>query len=647
MDIKIPDKWLREHLETNAKADDIARCLSLCGPSVEKVDATKHGIVYNIEVTGNRIDSASVYGIAREAAVILPKFGFKANLKPLPKINIKTSKKVGYLNTIVNSNLCPRFSMVLIKDVKVSDSPSDMIEKISACGGRGINNVVDISNYLMFEYGQPLHTFDYDKIKDSLMMLRQSKKGESIITLDGVKRTLPGGDMVIEDGSGKLIDLCGIMGGKLSAVDKNTKNVLVYVQSYNPSSVRRTSMSLAHRTDASVLFEKGLNPESVSLTLQESIRLFEKYTGGKAEPDILDIYPNPWKTKSIKLRLDNIFKVLGISIEEKEIKSILESLGFIVSGKNPMIVKIPSYRDNDISIEEDLIEEIARIYGYHNIPSQLMNTAIPTENRNVIFAFENYIKDIIKGYGGIEVYTLSLVSEKDITGKAYKLKNPLGKDTEYLRTSMQPSLMLAKNENRNSKEEYHLFEISNIYLPVENDLPQEKSMLAGIIENSDYRYAKGIVEALLTELNISYEFVEEEMPLFAPGMGLKIISGKEKLGIFGITEQGDYYYEFDTELLFNNYSVVGTYSSQTKFPSQIEDITFVLSEKTRIGNVISQISQCSREIVSVELKEIYENSFTFRIEYQSMEKTLQNKDVDKIRNKIISAIEKKFGGKVK
>jgi len=172
-------------------------------------------------------------------------------------------------------------------------------------------------------------------------------------------------------------------------------------------------------------------------------------------------------------------------------------------------------------------------------------------------------------------------------------------------------------------------------------------MLAGIIENSDYRYAKGIVEALLTELNISYEFVEEEMPLFAPGMGLKIISGKEKLGIFGITEQGDYYYEFDTELLFNNYSVVGTYSSQTKFPSQIEDITFVLPEKTRIGNVISQISQCSREIVSVELKEIYENSFTFRIEYQSMEKTLQNKDVDKIRNKIISAIEKKFGGKVK
>ncbi len=647
MDIKIPDKWLREHLETNAKPDDIARCLSLCGPSVEKVDETKHGIVYNIEVTGNRIDSASVYGIAREAAVILPRFGYKAKLKPLPKIKIKTSKKVDYLTTIVNSRLCPRFSMILIKDVKISDSPPDMVEMISACGGRGINNVVDISNYLMFEYGQPLHTFDYDKIKDSLMMLRESKKGESIFTLDGVKRTLPGGDMVIEDGSGKLIDLCGIMGGKLSAVDKNTKNVLIYVQSYNPSYVRRTSMSLAHRTDASVLFEKGLNPESVTLTIQESIRLFEKFTGGKADPSILDVYPNPWKAKSIRLRFDKVQKVLGIDIEERQIKSILESLGFSISGSNPMDVKIPSYRDNDISIEEDLIEEIARIYGYHNISSQLMHTAIPTENRNGIFAFENYVKDIIKGYGGIEVYTLTLVSEKDVVGKAYKLKNPLGKDAEYLRTSMLPSLMLAKKENRNINDEYHLFEISNIYLPVESELPQEKSVLAGIIENSEYRHAKGIIEALLTELNISYEFIEEEMPLFAPGMGLKIMCGKEKLGIFGITEQGDFYYEFDTKTLFNNYSLVGKYSPNSKFPSQIEDITFTLPEKTRIGDVITQISQRAKEIVSVVLKEVYENSFTFRVEYQSMEKTLENKDVEKIRSNIISAIEKKFGGKVK
>ena len=283
MDIKIPDNWLRDFLKTKATSSEVAKYLSLSGPSVEKVEES----VYFIEVTTNRVDVASIMGVAREAAAILPQFGVKARLQPIKLLNLKFSAKVDYLEAEVDHKLCSRFSAVLIKNVQIKQSPDWLKERLAAVGVRPINNVVDISNYVMHELGQPVHTFDYDKIRGAKMILMESRKGERLTTLDGKTHTLSGGDIVIEDGEGRLIDLAGIMGGGNSAVDEGTKNVLLFVQTYNPVNIRQTSMSLAQRTEAATLFEKGLDPELVTDGIGRGIELFVKLTGGKAEKEIL------------------------------------------------------------------------------------------------------------------------------------------------------------------------------------------------------------------------------------------------------------------------------------------------------------------------------------------------------------------------
>src|SRR3989344_1146454 len=300
MDLLIPDNWLRDYLKTKATPEEIAKNLSLCGPSFERIKEGKTGPVHSVEVTTNRVDSASILGIAREASAILPRFGLDAKLE-IPKIKSSQAlkPKIDYLNATVDGNLCKRFTCILIKCVNIADSPKWLQEKLEDCEVRPINNVVDVSNYIMLELGHPTHTFDFDKIKTAKMILRESKEDETLTTLDGKKHKLPGGDIVIEDGSGELIDLCGIMGGETSAIDEKTKNVLFFVQHYDPKRIRQTSMKLAHRTQAAALFEKNLDAEGIEFATRRGIDLLEELTGGKPEKQILDIYPNPYKEKTI------------------------------------------------------------------------------------------------------------------------------------------------------------------------------------------------------------------------------------------------------------------------------------------------------------------------------------------------------------
>ena len=275
MDILIPDSWLRKFLKTTATPKKLAEYLSFSGPSVDRISKIDGDHIYHIEITTNRIDSAGVFGIAREAFAILPTHKQKVRLsKPKVQHNLKFKDNVDYLDAKVDPTLCSRFSAILVKNVQIGKSPSYIQKHLEAVGVRPINNIIDISNYIMHELGQPVHTFDYDKIKGAKMVLRKSVKGEQITTLDGKTHTLEGGDIVIEDGERRLIDLAGIMGGKNSEVDENTKNVLLFVQTYNPVNIRRTSMSLAKRSGAAVLFEKDLDPEGVENALLRGVDLF-------------------------------------------------------------------------------------------------------------------------------------------------------------------------------------------------------------------------------------------------------------------------------------------------------------------------------------------------------------------------------------
>ena len=650
MDILIPDSWLKEFLETNVTPKEIATFLSLSGPSVEKITKEANDSIYHSEITTNRVDAVSVYGFAREASAILPRFGKKAKLLPLKlKSKYNFFNKVNYLDVTIDTKLCSRFTAVLIKNVKIKDSPEYIKDRLTKIGLRPINNIVDISNYIMHELGQPIHTFDYDQIKGAKMILRESKKGEKITTLDDKNFVLPGGDIVIEDGDKRIIDLCGIMGGKNSMVTATTKNVLLFVQTYNPQKIRKTSMTLAQRSEAAVLFEKDLDEENVVPTIKRSIDLFEKITEGKSDNLILDIYPNSYKEKLVKTDLNFINKSLGENINKEEISKTLIPLGFTPKWqKDSLIVTIPSFRAKDINIPEDIVEEIARIYGYYNLQSKIMEGKLPEKLTNSLFDYENKLKDILVGFGGTEIYTYSLVPENFTENNALKLKNPLGKDTEYLRNTMLYSLKDAAINNNGFEEPFHLFEVANVYISKKDNLPTEKMTLAGIFFGYKFANTKGIIEALLEKIKIDYSFEIEDKKEFLPNHRLKILSGKNLIGEFGTLEENNLiYYELDIEALIKYGNIIRAFKNPPKYPAQIEDITLTLPERTKIGKVIESIKDIDKQIVKVELVDLFEKSYTFRIWYQNIDKTLNNDDVEKIRNKTIGDLKLKFGASFK
>ncbi len=648
MDLLIPNSWLKKYLDTKATPVEIAKYLTLCGPSIERTNKYTDGdSIYSIEVTTNRVDTASVIGIAREASVILPRFGIPAKLKNVDSKltkKYKFVKKVKYLEAIVDTKLCPRFTAVLITDVIVKESPLEIKTLLEKVGVRPINNIVDVSNYIMHELGQPVHTFDYDKIENGKMILRESKKGESLITLDDKEFKLDGGDIVIEGANGNLIDLCGIMGGKNSAINASTKNVLLFVQNYDQHKIRKTSLNVEQRTEAAVLFEKGIDSEGVKPAILSAIELIEKLSGGVSENEILDIYPKPYKTKIVTTNKDEIDKIIGINIPQKDMFKYMNDLGFEpkLQGKTFQF-KVPSWRANDISIKEDITEEIARIYGYHNLPCILMGGSLPAPRSNPEFEIEKKIKTVLQALGATEIYNLSLVNRDMAGDHSLRLKNPLGTDTEYLRTSLRPSLIEDIKNNPHERRYVHMFELSNVYVPRKNQLPEEKLTLAGVVKSGEYRDNKGIVETILNNLNITYTTKIIDGEGYLPNQRLEVYSEKEKIGVYGNLENGLFYYEFDIQNLIASKKLIKKYQNVAKYPPQVEDITLQLPEKTYIGEVIEAIKSLNQLISKVELTDIYKNNFTFNIEFQSEDHTLTDHEVEEIRTKILSSVNSKFG----
>lgn len=651
MDIKILDSWLKDYLYTKATPEQIAKYLSLCGPSVERIEKIGNDFVYDIEITTNRIDSVGIYGIAREAAAILPRFNIPAKLKKI-KLESKDftfTKKVNYLEASIDKNLCSRFTAVLIKDVRIGSSPEVVRKRLELVGLRSLNNIVDISNYIALELGQPVHTFDYDKIAGHKMTLRESKKGEIIETLDGKSFILPGGDIVIEDGQGRIIDLAGIMGGNISKVDDKTKNVLLFVQTYNPTKIRKTSMALAQRTMAATIFEKGTDEELVSPAILKGIELFKSLTKGSVSKNILNIYPKPYKVETIEVSLNFINQRLGVNISKKEITQYLSSLEFGCTWSGDKLnVEVSSFRSRDIKYPEDILEEIARIYGYHNLPSQIMTGPIPERPADPKFRLESNVKNIISGFGGTEVYTLSLVPKNYTVEKHLKLKNPLGPETEFLRTSLMPSLMAAAKENNGIVNKFHIFEISNIYLPRVQDLPEERSILAGIFSGYSYRKAKGIVEGILERLGITPTFEAKEAKGFGANKCAFIYCGKKEIGKIGVIEGSELiYYEFEMQKIIEFASKIHPFTPISKYPSQVEDLTIHLPEHTKIGDVINTMTETSSNVEEVTYVGNFKDNHTFHIKYHNSQKTLTNKDVENIRTEIISSLKSKFAASIR
>ena len=388
--------WLKDYIKKLPKPDKLAEILTMHSFEVEEVKKRGKDYVLNIDVLPNRgHDCLSHWGVAREISAILDR-----DLEPLKRKRLKKEKgEIGLINLKIKCpKLVPRYSAIVAEGVKVGPSPKWLKEKIESVGLRSINNIVDLTNYVMLEIGQPLHAFDYDKIQGHQMILRESKKGERLVTLDNSSHTLDRGMLVIED-KNRLIDLVGIMGGKLTQVDSKTKNIVLQAGNFDRQTIYKAVRKLSHRTEASNIYSQGIDPNLTISTLERAYFLLTKLNGGKIV-QIIDFYPKKVQPKKIKLDYRYLVKLLGVKIERKEVKEILKRLGFqIIKEKHPILtVEVPTFR-LDVSLQEDLIEEIGRIYGYEKIPSTFPVVSLIPPKRNLEIFWENMTKDILKELG--------------------------------------------------------------------------------------------------------------------------------------------------------------------------------------------------------------------------------------------------------
>jgi phenylalanyl-tRNA synthetase beta chain len=658
MNIKITFDWILDYLETDCDAYNFSKYISLCGPSFEKVEKTNNDFIFDVEITPNRVDCASAFGIAQEARAILPNFNIKANIKnnPFEKYLFpETTRKEDEINIkIADSDLCSRFTAVVLDNIKIEKSPDFISKRLALCGIKSINNVVDISNYIMLSIGQPSHIFDYEKIKDHKMIMRKSKKGEKIQILDKSIISLQGDDIVIEDGSGKLIDLCGIMGGLSSSVSDKTSKIILFIQTYNKQKIRRTSMRTGIRTVAATYFEKGLDEERVEIGIGMGIELLEKYADGKVSSKIYDIYSSPVKQRSIIHSVEKTNKLIGINIDKEKQLRILDSLGFKVNRKN-FSVTVPFWRTNDIKEQYDLIEEVARIYGYFNLPSQLQPFSHTISQKNIedIFRISSKIKIMLKNIGFHENINYSMISKTLINDfsedpkKFLKISNPISKDLEYLRTSIIPSLIMNIKKNEGKREFLRFFEVSKIFNKNVDNLPNEIYKL-GIVTNTSFFDIKGAVESLMDGLNIhNIKFAHSSDFLIADKQQAKIIINNEVSGFIGrlkpsITQRlkiqrNVYICEIDLIKIIKNYKHLPKY----KKPLQFAVIKLDLTAKIKNFEDFKKKSfEISKELINLKVIDTYKDNVTLRLYFSSPYKNLTEQEAKKEIEKIKSLIQK-------
>lgn len=671
MNIRIPDSWLREHLDTKATPVQIKEYLSLCGPSIERISDENGELIYDIEVTGNRPDAMSVIGIAREASVILPRFDLEATLVQDPyrmdsgsfaKQYSKEGTKKLSISTLADLN--PRWSSIVISGVNVTDSPDWLKKKLAATGIRPINTIVDITNYLMRTYGQPAHAFDYDSIGKKngipLMKLRASEKGETLVTLDGKTHTLPGDDIVIEDGEGNLIDLCGIMGAANSAITRKTTSIILFLQTYDHTHIRKTSMRLSHRTEAAGLFEKGVDSELVLPVLMEGVRLTREITGGTVASKLYDINPEPFLPYTVAVDRHKVNTYLGTSLPEKTLMATLTPLGLAtIITKNEIVVEVPSFR-RDIGRDVDIIEEIARIYGYQSIASRLPDAAPPVVLPDATLTWEERIKTRLRDWGYTELYTYSMISKEQMdifgfdTSKTYKIANPLTNEWVYLRPSLQPGVLEALRQNLNNKDSLKLFELSKIYRYRPGNLPDEEDVLIAVFSGDNFFEAKGLAESLFDLFGVTPDTGG------AVPMERKDEGKRQSFGAYGSVglvrpdilaklaiHKPVTVLDLSIAALVRDAKVARQYTPVPKFPPVVEDLAFTVPDKFESGPLISELKSAHPLVTGVSLLDIHENTRTFHITYQDPEKNLTGEEIIPVRKQLIALAEEKFSVRLK
>ena len=660
--------WLQSFFKKRLpKPEKLAEVLSMHFFEVEEVEKKENDWTLDIDVLPNRgADCFSHLGIAREISAIL---GYKLET-PDKTFRETEDKTKDFVKVEIRSKKdCHRYTAKVITDVKVGSSPVWIKEKLKILGLRSINNIVDITNYVMLETGQPLHAFDLDKISDRKIIVRRAQKGDRITTLDDERYGL-GKDILVIADSKRPLAIAGIKGGKKAGIDKKTRDIVLESANFNGKTVRKGSKTIDLKTDASWRFEHGIDLNLTETAIKRASCLIQELAKGKVCEGLVDFYPKKPVAKKIKLDLDYTQSLLGVKITAPKVKSILKSLGFDIlkSSTSQFLVRVPAFR-LDILIPEDLIEEIGRIYGYENIPLAFPKAALIPAKRNFDIFWENKVKDILKESGFTEAYNYSFVSKKqgEIFGynvsKMIELENPLSAEYQYLRPSLIPNLLKILKENQKLFKDIRIFEIGKIFIKHKTT---EKRMLTGVISGDVFYETKGMIDLLLNKLGLSDIWYDEYKPtpeeskisIWHPKRCAEVKVGQDEIGFLGeisprIIEKLKLkskvmVFDFDFEKLQKSASEETEFQPISSYPSAVRDIAVLVPRDVLVETVLNKINIAGGSlIIDVDLFDIYEGgeisegkkNLAFHIIYQAQDRTLSSKEIDEIQNKIIKALD--------
>jgi phenylalanyl-tRNA synthetase beta chain len=657
-------------------------------------------VVLDLDVTPNRPDCLSVIGIAREIAALT------GEQLRLPEIHYEeTEKSIDSFASvnIADPDLCPRYCASLITGIKIAPSPSWLQQRLNSCGMRPINNVVDVTNYVMLEYGQPLHAFDYHKLKGRQIIVRRAGNGETITTLDGSKRALNADILVIADKE-EAVAVAGIMGGLDSEVTDKTDTILLESANFNQAAIRRGCGHLQFQSEASIRFDKGLNSELPLSPLKRATQLLLELAGGRAAKGIIDAYPGKSEPKLISLTAREVERLSGLKVNVNEIIKVLKALGFECRKGGPasqISVAVPYWR-SDIKCSADLVEEVVRIIGYEKVPITRLGSPLPPQKSKLSPAaqqsnLKEKLHNILTGFGFQEILTYSLVSLEKLQKFSPKLEvkipplkvaNPMTREQEYLRTSLRAGLLATLAHNQKFEQAgIRLFEIGKVFLPQhppviaseakqsqeEKELPQEKEMLCAVLsgpraelswqadkEPLDFFDAKGVAENLLNQLGLKASFDTGDDEVLFPGRGANIIVEGDKVGIVGdvhpkVAQAFELsnvvcLMEIDLEKLLTKITGTKEYQPIPRFPSVPRDIALVVDEQVSYRRT-EEIIQGFPLVTRVTLFDLYrgeqiaegKKSFAIRIIYQSPSHTLTDEEVDQTQEQMLARLHQELG----
>ena len=650
--------------------------------------------ILDVHIWPNRPDLMNIVGIAREIDAI---FNAKSTLKlPDMTYNIDNDNNLNFPKIeIDNYDLCSRYTGMLIKDVTIGESPSWLQDKLRSAGMRPIYNVVDITNYVMMEMGQPLHSFDYDKLNGTIKV-RNAKKGEQLVTLDDETRELATTDLVIADDK-TAIALAGVMGGANSDITDNTKNVFLEAANFNPNNIRRTSQKFDLRSEASARFERNLPPHLAYLGIQRAAKLIQDICGGTVIHELADVNNGiSDKRHTVKMNIKTVQRICGIDVSEKEVLEKLQLLGFELDSKkgDDLIISVPLWR-TDITIIDDLIEEFIRIYGYDKVPSISINGKIPDHDLQDIIRVKSRLQDLFvaQGFNEIISYSLTTVEKlKIILGEQavddnppIALKNTLSSERKVLRTSMRHSLLETISYNiHNGQSNIWIFESGRIYSERRDDIVgtfkdsplAEQEYIVGAVSAQtldrfglptnkavDFFDVKGALEAIFTSIKVNPSFTSSNhIGLTTPTTD--ILVNDDTIGVLGTVNRsvldqfdiaGDVIlFELQIDAITNALSGINHFKAFSKFPAVVNDLAVIVDENISHNSLI-EVFQESALVHNVQLFDIYrgdqiddnKKSLAYKITYQSFDKTLTNEEVTQEQNKMIKQLNKNYGATIR